>query len=347
MSFPAVTMFVSRDLPRFMSPGLVARNSISPQATTWQQIGARLNHALHWRRKQLFFYPAQTTWLTKGGAARERWRFRFRTGTHAAKLGVRMQIAQLDGVGTDPYVKFVCTAVGGGTSPSFEMHAGGGSATSSDVTSESTFAYMSEACDADKEYTVEATEYGSARLISACFFEEASFAVTSGGYPPERYSVGSPIYDADRQAQLEAATNAWKKNGSHLFSYAVNQYTAPRTTSVGTTRNPVDDSLSTSASVASPGFWADLEYCNTIGQAQVPVEFSVYASCSAGNGLAHLLDSATATTLISISNITTEGWYTATGTIPATLAKYDMAFKRGNNPSTTSLWSFTLAQYLA
>ena len=64
--------FIARNLPRFMSPGLVARNSTAPQATTWQAIGDRLNHALRWRRKQLFAWNGTTAWLGKSGTSARR-----------------------------------------------------------------------------------------------------------------------------------------------------------------------------------------------------------------------------------------------------------------------------------
>jgi hypothetical protein len=339
---PVGFMFISRNLPRFTSPGTFARNTVSPQATAWQHIAGKLGHALRWRRKQLFAWNGTTTWLGKGGATRERWRFRARTGTLAGKIAVRMHIALVDGTGTDPYVEIVGTPVGGGTTVTLTLHAGAGSTVANDVTAEGYFGYLAADCSPECAYEFTATEHGSARLVSACVFEESLLPQTDNGYPEARWTVGSPISDLHRQQQLAVATVAYKLNSAHLFCWAVNQYTAPKTNATTTTKNIISNDSTVSA--ATPGFYVNLVYCNTVAQTEVPVEFAVYAKQVGGtSGTVHLLNSAGSAS-ISITGITTEGWYTATGTLPATEAKYDVAFVEAGG-GTISVWGATLAMH--
>ena len=338
-------LFIPTTLPRFVSPGLLARNTTSPQATSWQEISNRLCHTLRWRRKQLFAWNGTAAWLGKGGASRSRWRFRARTGTLAARISARVHMALVDGTGTDPYVEIVGTPVGGGTTVTLTIHAGGASTVAVDVTTEGSFAYVSADCDEEKEYTFVVTEYGSARLVSACVFEESKLPQTDNGYPQSRWSAGSPILDAYRQQQLALATTAYRLNSAHLFSWAVNQYTVPKTTASVTVKNIIDNSTTYGAD--TPGAYVNLEYCNTVGRTTVPVELAVYASVTggAGSGEFSIRDSAgSAPAGLSTTSITTEGWYKLTGNLPATEAKYNFVFSR-TGIGTLNVWGVTLAMY--
>lgn len=340
-------LYISPVVPRPISPNLLARNSTAVQAITWQAIAARLAHALKWRRKQLWRSGQSTQWLGKGVSTRVRWRGRARTGTLCAQVAVRLQIALLDTTSGDPKVTIAFTAVGGGTSPTLTVHAGSGSTVASDVTSESWIGVVKATVDASKAYTIDFTEVGNCRLISASVYEIANETLTSNGYPLMRFGVGGPIYDADRETMLTAATAAWKANGAVLFDWSVQLDSAPRTSSSTVNVNVVDISVLT-VSVASPGIYVNLEHCNTVSQATVPVEFAVRAQVvGAGLGTVAVFDSAGAVvSTLSVSVTTTLGWYTVTGFLPATEAKYDVRAKV-TGVTTISIWGFALAQYQA
>ena len=115
-----------------------------------------------------------------------------------------------------------------------------------------------------------------------------------------------------------------------------------------TYENVIDDA--TTVSAATTGAKVDARYHTTIGRAAsgVPVKFWVYASCTtaADTGAVRLLDSTGATVISVAITGTAASWYSTTGFIPATSAKYDV-HRGGNTTGVTTVYAFQLMEYCA
>lgn len=101
------------------------------------------------------------------------------------------------------------------------------------------------------------------------------------------------------------------------------------------------DQTSATVTANTPGKTLDLTNWATLGRTGVPVVLWVYASAatSSDTGQVILYDSSSVAQ-VTVNINSGAGWYSATGTLPATLGKYDVHF--GNATSTLTIKDFSL-----
>lgn len=184
------------------------------------------------------------------------------------------------------------------------------------------------------------------RMISVCVFEDAEICDTANGYfSASGYSVGSPIYDADRSGVMVALTEAWKNNAAQCFNWHVDVASSPRSRTSSTHVNVLDDSSTTFTS-AIPGWTLDMQYKETLSSGGVPITFKAWASQASGTGSIRLVDSAGATIVQLSPNSSTPQWWSGTAVIPATEARYFIMYA-GDNTNAITLVAASVYEYLA
>jgi hypothetical protein len=185
-------------------------------------------------------------------------------------------------------------------------------------------------------------------VIAVMAYEEAPLTVddATSYYNESVPTAGMPIYDSTRERLLVGLSNMYRQNGGTLFHWGRLDGTA-RTRSSATLANLIDGSTTGNPTSATRGVHLDLTYRNTVSRTSVPFELAVYAQTAAGSaGVVRLRDTS-GNNLISITNIsTTAQWYTATGLIPASAAKYDLQFA-GDGVNTLSVYAASVYEYEA
>lgn len=159
----------------------------------------------------------------------------------------------------------------------------------------------------------------------------------------EGYAVKTPILDTDRSELLNAARLMWKQQAAPLFTWCVDDETAPRVTSTGTPTNIVDNT-STTITAAKPGFTLDTRFRDRVSTSTVSVRMHAYASVEADEAAVHLYDSGGSIVgSVPITSLT-PAWHSATFEMPAALAKYDLHYQAVTGEDLT-VWSVVLEQY--
>lgn len=304
-----------------------AKNGRIPQAALSNKLADAVNYLLLRRRKCYFSSHGDLSNLIHAGSGVvSRWSFR----CHAGSLSRRFRIAYMmardnNGGGAQSYMQFTAVPVGGGATITRLIHFGATGPTAptpNDLLHE--FSVGDVATDdlvPDTTYECEISDVDYGRTVAVCVYDQAMAADTDNGYVPNSMAVGGPIYDEHRQRICELAVNAWDYQGAHIYNYVGEStvFAAP------TTPVNIIDGTSTAVSAATPGFTADLRYKASLGQAGVNVVFAAKGYSSSGSdGEVWLKDSTGAAVLKVLAIGTTPGWFTATGTLPATLAKYDV-----------------------
>jgi len=349
---------IPASLPQIIDVTDFCKNGDAPQAALWQGFTRRVNRIWRWNRKEVFRWNGRYSWGSASGTATvNRWRFRCHTGPMAKQFAVMAMVAMDDTkVAVDPNVKVTFTAVGAGVDGSAGFFFGESPSTATVVDAVPGIAIMTSyvTCTADETYEVVWQDKDGSRLVGGCIWEVSKFGSPQNGYLRSGYTIGSPIYDSKREALLEAATNYWNRGAAHLFNWCVDLGASPRTRSGTSSLNLIDDSSSTVSS-ATPGLVVDLTYCNTLSQAEVPVVFAVYASKDATGTRDGIIvvknSSGTVLLTVTVPVSSAAGWYTTTGTLPASEAKYDIQSSiptgGGGGAGPLSVGAVSLYQYLA
>ncbi len=304
-----------------------AKNGRIPQAVFQNKLARAINFISKRRRKCFFVSHGDLTSLAHSSAGTlPRFAFRCHAGFLARRFKITYMMGRADiAGGADPHMLFTAVPVGGGTTITKEIHFG---ALDPAVAAPADLFYEFGVGDvftddlvADTTYECQISDVDYARTIAVCVYEDAMVNDTANGFIGTSTVVTSPILDEDRQAICELAVNAWDYQGAHILNYVGEATVLPGPA----TPTNINDGSSTTVSAATPGYTVDLRYKASLGQAGVNVVFAAEGYSSSGSdGEVWLVDSGGSAVLKILSIGTTPGWYTVNGTIPATLAKYDL-----------------------
>jgi hypothetical protein len=339
-----------------------ARNGLHPDARLANMLNEHANQASLYRPKQYFNYMGRLDGV--GGAVqvrsgqlatRARWRFAFRTGAFAHGLGAIVAMIEPDnGPDQNSYATLEITNGAGAVvaTQTFEYGVRG-----IDFLSEPGWRHMKQimglldGIPADTELYGTFYDLNYGRLVSACVFELPTLS-ENGGYLAGNITTHSAILDTHRQYAAEVSNAVLQKGAAHIFNWTVDNGASPVTNSTSTPKNIIDTSI-TAVAAASPGWTLDLRNRGRLSTPDVPVVMNVYASVSAQNFLTDagiMLVDSSGTAVMSITGSgasawsTTPAWYTVTGTLPATVEKYDLMLY-SNDLAGFDVYAVSLYQY--
>lgn len=203
---------------------------------------------------------------------------------------------------------------------------------------------------ANTEYYAKWSCFNDTDLKSACVVDLGSMTESHSGYLAMNNGCMTPVVDTFREKLATMASAMWKKGAAHVMNWTAHD-TSRKTTS-STPLNIIDTSITTVSS-SSPGFVLDMTNKARLSQTGVPV---VMLACGrvtapAGSvGNVYMKDSA-GNTVMSLEGQWLGGqtkvwWKSTTGTLPATVDKYDFQF---STPGAVEfeLYAISIYQYEA
>lgn len=337
--------------------GSHCRNGKHPSAQFMNKLNEATNQAALYRTRELARFTgriAGTGVLSSFGAGdRARWRFAFRTSPYAHALMVVAVLHPQDtGTAENSYARldiFDDIAESSVVASETFYYGGGPRGT----TAAYGWQYLKPVSkhiaglDPDTDYYATFYDVDWGRLQSATIFELHSMTENYAGYLSQGITAETEIYDSYREKVAVMQKNLWKSSGSVLFTWSVDNGTTPQTTTSDTPVNLIDTSVST-VSNASPGFTLDLRNKARAMQSGIPVTLKVFVSVGSGTGLGRLyLKDSTGATVLSQTDGFTPGateWVTITGTLPATVDKYDLQMD-DHAGSGITVYAATLAEH--
>ena len=310
-------------LPPLLQWGRYARNGLPASAALMRQIGEQTDHILAYRRKAVMMKGVPVTAITAGASGgKKRFCYHVHTGEGASALEAVFVIMPAASSATQPSIYFDATDTTPTTTTSAKSYTS--QINTSDVPSNIVIGRQSLAVVGDEDYYgfVWASDY--ARIMSCLIYEVGTVPVTSasGGVDP-RYAVGGPILSSDTRAVLRELTYVWQRNAGPIIQWSCDDVDSSGVAVTATIYANILDGT-TAVSASSIGSTVNLQYHNTRSQTQVPVRLWVYAGTIA-SGSVRVTDGSHS---IEVTGITTTGWYSATGTLPAAdNVKYDIQAK--------------------
>jgi len=339
-----------------------ARNVKYPDATLYNLLISDANYLERWHTKELFHIGCPVTNSSfnsipaAGSGARTRWRFAAHLSPKARNIYVQMTLASVNST-TDAYGKLIVKNGGGSTLGTAEVHFGNTSLLPSDLPvwfgDGATFVGDGTPTGVllvtpDTDIFCELQDVNG-RLVQAVVYEVALDADTANGYIKSPYAATAPIFDDVRQALVQNLRTLWKRGASHLLNWTVDQDSSARTRTSATAVNIIDNT-SGAPSSSTPGYTLDLLQKGSERRGNVPVVLQAYTSLTGTPGLdfghIEVVDSSNVVVLDLTVTASAGGWASMTGTLPASVAKYDLRFK-SNGTQTLSLYAVSLYQYEA
>lgn len=305
------------------APGL-ALNGQLVGAPVESSMRAAMNQVLAYRGKEPFACGSPLSLIPTGATGtRTRWRFASHTSKSCAKLNIHVLLAKNDHTDAfDSFARF--TEEGSGQS--IEWHYTGLEA--HDTPDE--FAEFHGVMDIDPDTDIYGLfeEVDGGRIVSAVVYEEGFVPDTLTGYLAGT-SAGANIYDADREAMVQRALEAWATQGAQVWNFTADLVSLAPTNTTTTWKNVLDTSVTT-VSAASPGATIDMTGKATRQREATGVAciMKVHATTTTATGKVRLVNSAgTAIATVDMTAATGSGWYLTTFDMPATEDKYDLQFK--------------------
>lgn len=306
-----------------------------PDATFHAFMASEANALCRWRGKSWSFFTPLASIPVGAVASRPRWRFAFRSSSHAKYIWARFVMAQI-GKSGDPYGQFslgdnpnpalaapICTGIyhwGGLTGGGQGL--GQGFAVGND-------GVATVAITPDTDYYVMISDEGESRIVACSIYELAAESDTANGYLAGGHVAGAPILDAHRGDVVSMLRTAWKVNAAPLISWASNTDATSPTRTSATVANLITPTVTGAPTAASPGFTLSLARKSTVRRSpNVPCVMKAYGKCAgAGTGHVYLTDS-TGTDVADVTiNSSTEQWFSTTFNLPSTDGKFDLRFK--------------------
>lgn len=331
---------------RLVQPPRYARNGQLVTAAFYSKIARMQNHVVGYRRRWLggLTQRNQGFKATESGSVAQ-WRMYFRAGHGAESIYVRLLLAPADNAAAAaPSVTVQLynpvTLLAG---LSFSRNIGVIDASAADVPDDFIDSNGTLAVTDDTAYGLDFNTVDYARIVAATVWEIATRPVddTVDGAVDPRYSLADPILDYKARAMAQGQTELLSSNRHHLISWS--SYGTSAITNATSTYKNILDGTSTTVTAATPGWYVQNQYCNTLSRTGVPCVFAVWASATLNGGLVQLTDG---TNTLTTGNVTTAGWYTVAGTIPAAAAtKYDVHAKGDAGGGAITVSAFALLEY--
>jgi hypothetical protein len=338
---------VTKQQSRLVQPPRAARNGMLVSSNYYASIARAQNHIVAYRRKWLGgMCQRNNAFATVDEGQVTKWRMYFRTGHGVKEIYVRLLLAPSDNAGSSApaaivslYNPVTLLAIS-----SFTRNIGIVDSSITDVPDNYIDTSGTLTVSDDTAYGLDFVTDDGARFVSATVWEIADIPVddTVDGAVDPRYSAHDPILDYKPLAMAQGQTELLMSNRHHLISWS--SYGDSAITNDTDTYTNIIDGSSTAVSVATPGWYVQNQYCNTLSRTGVPCVFAVYAEGATNGGYAQLTDG---TNTLTTAAITTAGWYTATGTIPAAAAtKYDVHAKTlGGGSDDITVHAVALLEY--
>lgn len=322
-----------------------ACNGMYPSATYYAKIVGAQNHITAHRHREVYALTRELgngSYGYSGTTTISRFRFRSGYGAKIARVVMILGRDNTGGVAASPSAKVTV----GGTDVGPFYYGQSAVATDDEPSNLSVFSGTISITPATVyECSVTAVDYARVMGVSVHEIGESTVDETTNYFSSWRPGANTPIYDAPIGRILEGLSKTWRQNGGTVAHWGrING--AARTRSAASALNLIDGT-STTPSASTPGWTLDMRYRNSQRRTTVPIEFSVYGSVAGGgSGTVSIVDSSgTAMATATISSGTAQ-WFTATGTLPATVAKYDLVVT-GDGANTTSVYAVSLAEYEA
>lgn len=331
-----------------------ARNGLHPDARLATAINEAANQTALYRTKQYFHMlgPMDSSGGTEvpssTAGTRARWRFAFRTGPYAHALGAIVSMIEPN-FGTDQNTYATLEIVDAatlasstatfvyGVSPIDTLTASGGWQLCKQMMA------VIDGLSPDTEYYGTFSDVNYGRLASGCAFELPTLS-ENGGYLATNITTNSAVLATHRQYPAEISNAVWQKGGSQVLTWSRYSGATAATTTSATSANIISNVFTGAATATSPGYVLDMAGKNRLGQPTgVPVTMKVYGQKSSSDGTVKLIDTSGAAVLTCTINSTTLGWFSVTGVIPATSAKYDLQFAVAGG--TLSIWAVSIYEY--
>lgn len=338
-----------------------ARNGKSPSAQLVSALQEATNQSVLFRSKEVFRYAA--TFADAVGSAgagdRSRWRFAFHTGpyTHALMVVVVMRPQDVS-YDNNTYARLdLSTAVTGtpvalsqtfvhGSSP-----IGTGEARGWQYLKEVT-SYV-QGITKDTDYYGHFVDVDGARIQSATVYELSSMTQNLSGYLAQNLTGQSPILDVYRENVAVIQRALWKRGGAQVLNWTSGDCNATvtlgRFTGSTVSRNVINDS-STAVSAATPGYTLDMTGKNRLTQTTgVPVVMKAFGSITGGSGGRVYLRNSAGAAVLTLDPTWVNGapaqWYSVSGVLPASLAKYDPHYDCKIGGATFTLRGVSVYEY--
>lgn len=342
------TIVVPKKLYAPIQPYQLTRNGRVVTASVEGVMRRSANQSIAYCGKELFSSPGFVGSLPTGVASRNRWRFRFRTGPYTTQIKVWMTMGrQTTGLGapTNPSASFVLLSSGGATISTSTLYYGANGTTPSDTPNEFGHATYTIDVDPSTEYQGLFSEDDFAKLVSGLVWEIGPELDTANGYVHPTIGSGAPILDDQREKLVTIANALWRGGGAQVLNWTADIQSSPQSiTSNSIYTNLLDLTVTGAPSASSPGYTLDMTGKALSQQATgVPIKMWVRASNSgSGTGQVYLKDAADNTIASVIGIAGAEAWYSATGVLPASSAKYDLQIRRSLAGGQTDVYAVSI-----
>jgi len=342
--------------PKYIEHEKWCANGTVPDTRFLNLVLRSQNHAMAYRRKTFMVWGDWSNAVSGQSGTVSMWRFRCHTGYGATHMGFQIGMGLDDGgAGTDPTVTIAVTIAGGATT-SYVIHAGAdASLATEDAPHQVVWLDPKIEVNSNETYEVLISSSDFARPLSICAYEIASDVVDdSVSYFNETQpNTFLPIYGSVREQFLVGLSNMWKRNGSHLYTWAGDGGGTNPTFNSTTWTNIIDGSTTTGAAIPgiilnSDDMLSALIRYSDSSTGTINVVMAVHGSTNTGStGAVRFYDGTSA--LCSITNISTVSqWYTSTTTI-AGFNNVEKVYvqARDATPNTLTLNAVCLYAYLA
>lgn len=321
-----------------------ALNGLYPSANFYRRIVDGLNHLTAHRHREVYAMAAHlgdSTYHYSGTTTIAR--FRFRAGYGATRVRVRMLLGRDIAAGTSstPTAKVTIGATDIGP---FSY---GQSAVNTDDEPDALAVFTGEAdITPGTAYACAVVTTDHARVMGLSVVELGDETIDRAVNYFSRLApaAGTEIFAADFGRLSEGLSKIWRQNGGTCAHWG-RKGGVSRTRSTASAVNLIDGT-STTPSATTPGWSLDLSYRATQGRATVPCELAVYGSVPAGTGTVNLVDSGGTAVIAVTVNSSTAQWFTASGLLPASAAKYDLHLV-GDGTNTTTVYAASLTEWEA
>lgn len=313
------------------------------------------NQAVLYRTKEVFHSSARIgadhAPASAGAGDRGRWMFHFHTGLYTHSLmAVLVMTPQSSGYTSNSAARIDIHNTSGVVVASSTFNYGanpGGTTTVDNIQFARVYQQYVDGVSPDTDYYGTVYDVDNGRTVSCSVFELQSMTENFSGYLPQNLNADSSILDVYREKLATLTYNLWRRGAATVFNWTVDAIASPRTTT-GTTPVNLIDGTSTTYGAAIPGFTLDMTGKARLSQTTgVPVRMAVYMDSPVASGTVVNLRDSAGTSVMQVTYGgagSAVGWYTTTGVLPASSAKYYLTFN-SSGATTASVIAVSLIEY--
>lgn len=333
-----------------------ARNNITASATALGSLASQFNHLTTYQKKFLFNRCQHIYNIASGtSGVTTLWRGFWRSSENTGGIRAHYGLVDTDyGTPAGAYFRMSAERFSDGATidaqTRYYIGSNPGAAWYDDVANMKHGTLELTGFADDTEYCWTTSVNNGARLaylsvveIGSPHADDANESVVD----PSAFVAQAPIYYQSVQDLSDAAKAQWRHNGCHLLSWAQDYDTAVSVSATSLTN--ILDGSSTTVDGSTPGFGLPMAYHNTTRQTDVPVVLAVHAIRTAGSGTLTVRVT-NGTSYVEKTGIGTGGvedWYTASGSLPASLDKFDVQALVSDGSTTFDLAAVSLYEYEA